>query len=131
MVSNTPFTRESLPLTRGPPGACPLTRPGLIRFVARDAPDKVLIGEPESDSVDVGVALRDGREVKAVVWSGSGVLQPGSKTDQRVVVDRVLSPLSAEEVGTIRCIGLNVSGPYLDPGRHTFWERTKLTRPGR
>ncbi|KAF9876835.1 fumarylacetoacetate hydrolase family protein [Colletotrichum karsti] len=78
-----------------------------VRFVTRDAPNKVFIGEPESESVDVGVALRDGKEVKAVVWSGSSVLEPGTKTDQRVVIDRVLSPLSAEEVGTIRCIGLN------------------------
>ncbi|KAL0934861.1 fumarylacetoacetate hydrolase family protein [Colletotrichum truncatum] len=78
-----------------------------VRFIARDAPNKVLIGETESDSVDVGLALRDGKEVKAIVWSGSSVINPGVKTDQRAVIDRVLSPVSAEEVGTIRCIGLN------------------------
>lgn len=82
-----------------------------MRFISRSDPNKVLIGEPESDSVDVGVALRNGEEVKVVVWSGSSVLKPGSKTDQRAVIDRVLSPVSAEEVGTIRCIGLNVSFP--------------------
>ncbi|TDZ14294.1 Fumarylacetoacetate hydrolase domain-containing protein 2 [Colletotrichum orbiculare MAFF 240422] len=79
----------------------------LVRFVPRDDANKILIGEPESDSVDVGAALRDGKEVKAVVWSGSSVLSPGEKTEQRAVIDRVLSPVSAEEVGTIRCIGLN------------------------
>ncbi|TDZ10320.1 Fumarylacetoacetate hydrolase domain-containing protein 2 [Colletotrichum sidae] len=79
----------------------------LVRFVPRDDANKILIGEPESDSVDVGAALRDGKEVKAVVWSGSSVLSPGEKTEQVAVIDRVLSPVSAEEVGTIRCIGLN------------------------
>ncbi|TDZ13603.1 Fumarylacetoacetate hydrolase domain-containing protein 2 [Colletotrichum spinosum] len=79
----------------------------LVRFVPRDDANKILIGEPESDSVDVGAALRDGKEVKAVVWSGSSVLGPGEKTEQRAVIDRILSPVSAEEVGTIRCIGLN------------------------
>lgn len=82
--------------------------PGFVRFISREQPDKVLIGEPESDSIDVGLALRDGKEVKVVLWSGSSVLRPGVKTDQRAVVDRLLSPVSAEEVGTIRCIGLNV-----------------------
>ncbi|KAJ0385644.1 hypothetical protein COL922a_005969 [Colletotrichum nupharicola] len=79
----------------------------LVRFVPRDTPSKVLIGEPESESVDVGLAVRDGKEVKVALWSGSSVLNPGSKTDQVAVIDRVLSPVSAEEVGTIRCIGLN------------------------
>ncbi|KAF6809950.1 fumarylacetoacetate hydrolase [Colletotrichum plurivorum] len=78
-----------------------------VRFISREQPNKVLIGEPESDSIDVGLALRDGKEVKVVLWSGSSVLKPGVKTDQRAIVDRVLSPVSAEEVGTIRCIGLN------------------------
>ncbi|KAJ0154045.1 Fumarylacetoacetate hydrolase domain-containing protein 2 [Colletotrichum tanaceti] len=79
----------------------------LVRFVPRSDPSKILIGEPESASVDVGVAVRNGDEVKVAVWSGSSVLAPGSKTDQRAVIDRVLSPVSADEVGTIRCIGLN------------------------
>ncbi|GKT74919.1 fumarylacetoacetate hydrolase [Colletotrichum tofieldiae] len=88
---------------------------GLVRFVPRSDPDKIFIGEPESDSVDVGIAVRNGEEVKVAVWSGSSVLKPGSKTDQRAVIDRVLSPVSAEEVGTIRCIGLNPSTALGDP----------------
>ncbi|KAK1636404.1 fumarylacetoacetate hydrolase [Colletotrichum phormii] len=83
----------------------PFTR--FVRFVPRSDANKILIGEPESESVDVGLAVRKGEEVKVVVWSGSSVLKPGSKTEERAVIDRVLSPVSAEEVGTIRCIGLN------------------------
>lgn len=45
------------------------------------------------------------------VFSGSSVLNPGSATDKVEVIDRVLSPLDTNEVGTIRCIGLNVSLP--------------------
>jgi len=79
----------------------------LVRFVPRSDPNKIFIGEPESDSVDVGVAVRNGEEVKVVVWSGSSVLKPGSKSDERAVIDRILSPVSVDEIGTIRCIGLN------------------------
>lgn len=36
------------------------------------------------------------------------MLQPGHKTGDRRMVGRLLSPLAQEEVGTIRCVGLNV-----------------------
>jgi len=45
------------------------------------------------------------------VFSGSSVLAPGQDTGSTVAIDRVLSPLSSDEVGTIRCIGLNVWFP--------------------
>ncbi|KAK6208999.1 hypothetical protein LQW54_006747 [Pestalotiopsis sp. IQ-011] len=80
----------------------------LIRFVPKSDPSKVLIGEPEPETVDVGATLwKGGEEVAAAVFSGSSVLSPGSKTGRREVVGRVLAPLAPEEVGTIRCIGLN------------------------
>ncbi|KAM0322737.1 hypothetical protein ACHAQA_009328 [Verticillium albo-atrum] len=79
----------------------------LVRFIPKSNALKILIGEPESDSIDVGVALRKGQDVPVLVWSGSSVLKPGAKTKQRELVDRVLSPVAAHEVGTIRCIGLN------------------------
>lgn len=81
---------------------------GLIRFIARNEPSKILIGEPVSGNADIGLALRNGQDVWAYLFSGSSVLAPGSKTEQRVQVDRVFSPLAQHEVGTIRCIGLNV-----------------------
>ncbi len=69
----------------------------------------MLIGQPVDSKVDVGAAVRKGDEVKVQLFSGSSVLSPGSPTDKVEVIDRVLSPLAVEEVGTIRCIGLNVS----------------------
>ncbi|KAK6844155.1 hypothetical protein PG995_014265 [Apiospora arundinis] len=79
----------------------------LVRFVPKLDASKILIGEPQSASIDVGLALRKGEPVSAFVWSGASVLTPGTKTDRREVIGRILSPLAASEVGTIRCIGLN------------------------
>lgn len=42
-------------------------------------------------------------------YSGTSVLDPGTPTGKIETVGRLLSPLAASEVGTIRCIGLNVS----------------------
>lgn len=85
--------------------------PGLVRFVPKGQDDKVLIGQPVDSNVDVGKAVRNGEEVKVKVFSGSSALNPGSLTDQVEIISRVLSPLAASEVGSIRCIGLNVCVP--------------------
>lgn len=82
----------------------------LVRFVPKGGSSSVLIGEPVDSSVDVGVAVRKGQDVQVKVFSGSSVLDPGSATDKVEVIDRVLSPLDTDEVGTIRCIGLNYRG---------------------
>ena len=82
--------------------------PGLVRFVPKGDDKAVLIGQPVDGSVDVGAAVRKGDEVKVKVFSGTSALNPGSLTDKIEVIHRVLSPLTMEEVGTIRCIGLNV-----------------------
>ncbi|KAI9172763.1 fumarylacetoacetate hydrolase family protein [Paramyrothecium foliicola] len=79
----------------------------LLRFIPKSLPTRVLIGEPESPTVDIGAALHNKEKVNAFVWSGNSVLEPGSKTDHKEAIERVLSPLAREEVGTIRCIGLN------------------------
>ncbi|CAN8102976.1 unnamed protein product [Discula destructiva] len=78
----------------------------LVRFVPKGS-SAVLIGQPVDSDVDVGAAVRKGQEVKVKVFSGSSVLGAGSATDKVEVIDRVLSPLTQQEVGTIRCIGLN------------------------
>ena len=70
---------------------------------------KVLLGEPVDAAIDVGLAVRKGQDVTVNVYSGSSVLDAGSPTGETAVVGRVLSPLTRREVGTIRCIGLNVS----------------------
>lgn len=80
----------------------------LVRFVPASDPTRVCIGEPESADVDVGLALWRGETISTLVWSGKSVLSPGTTTNQREAIGRLLSPLAAEEVGTIRCIGLNV-----------------------
>ncbi|KAJ4321651.1 hypothetical protein N0V84_005204 [Fusarium piperis] len=79
----------------------------LVRFVPKSNPSKILIGQPADKDVDVGAALRKGREVAVNVWSGSSVLAPGDSTGATETIDRVLSPLAQSEVGTVRCIGLN------------------------
>ena len=81
----------------------------LIRFVPKSDPSAVLVGEPVDDEQDVGLATRNGEEVKATVFCGSSALDPGNLTDIVEVIERLLSPLTEREVGTIRCIGLNVS----------------------
>jgi hypothetical protein len=82
---------------------------GLVRFVPKSAPSSILIGEPVQASLDVGLASREGKDIAVNVFSGRSVLSPGSRTDRTESVERLLSPLAQEEVGTIRCIGLNVS----------------------
>ncbi|EGU88068.1 hypothetical protein FOXB_01414 [Fusarium oxysporum f. sp. conglutinans Fo5176] len=79
----------------------------LVRFVPKSAPSSILIGEPVQASLDVGLASREGKDISVNVFSGRSVLSPGSRTDRTESVERLLSPLAQEEVGTIRCIGLN------------------------
>lgn len=43
------------------------------------------------------------------MYSGTSVLDAGEQTGEKMMVERVLSPLDQREVGTIRGIALNVS----------------------
>ncbi|CEJ56665.1 Putative Fumarylacetoacetate hydrolase family protein [Penicillium brasilianum] len=79
----------------------------LVRFVPKSNPAKVLIGEPVDPSLDVGLALYQGKEVAVRPFSGSSVLNPGQVTSSTETIERILSPLSQSEVGSIRCVGLN------------------------
>ncbi|CAK7213932.1 hypothetical protein SEUCBS140593_002013 [Sporothrix eucalyptigena] len=79
---------------------------GLVRFVPRSSASAVFIGQPVDASVDVGLAVRHGEDVRVELFSGSSVLAAGTATGKFDVIDRILSPLSVNEVGTIRCIGL-------------------------
>lgn len=79
----------------------------VVRFVPKSNSNAVLIGQPVDSNVDVGSAVRKGEDVQVKLFSGSSVLDPGSPTDKVEVIDRVLSPLTQPESGTIRCIGLN------------------------
>jgi hypothetical protein len=62
----------------------------------------------------VGAATRAGQEVLVAIYSGKSVLDPGVKTERIEAIATLLSPLAQEEVGTIRCIGLNVRHPKPD-----------------
>lgn len=80
----------------------------LVRFVPASDSNAVLIGEPVDANLDVGAAVRKGQDVEVKVFSGKSALNPGSLSDKVEKIARLLSPLSQDEVGTIRCIGLNV-----------------------
>lgn len=83
--------------------------PGLLRFIPRSNSGAILLGQPIDDAVDVGLAVRAGKDVNVTVFSGTSVLSPGEATSRTETIGTVLSPLAQDEVGTIRCIGLNVS----------------------
>ncbi|KIV93338.1 hypothetical protein PV10_04556 [Exophiala mesophila] len=79
----------------------------LVRFIPRSDSSKILIGQPQDESIDVGLALRKGQDVSVDVFSGSSVLSAGQPTGTSAIIDKILSPVSQTEAGTIRCIGLN------------------------
>lgn len=81
---------------------------GLARFVSKSSKN-ILIGQPVNKTLDVGAATLAGKDIEVEVYSGSSVLSPGNPTGKTELVGRLLSPLAESEVGTIRCIGLNVS----------------------
>jgi hypothetical protein len=80
-----------------------------VRFIPKSGTNEPVIGEPQDASQDVGLASYNSEPIKVSVFSGKSILSPGENTGETVEVERLLSPLAEEEVGTIRCIGLNVS----------------------
>ena len=107
----------------------------LVRFVPASDSNAILIGEPVDANLDVGLAIRKGDEVEVKVFSGKSALNPGSLSDKTEKIARLLSPLSQEEVGTIRCIGLNVSSQstrrplpstYRNPQAHQVHRHRRL-----
>lgn len=80
----------------------------LVRFIPESG-GPVLLGEPVDADIDVGLAMYTGEVVEVEVFDGCSVLAPGVRTGTRAKVGRLLSPVSHAEVGTIRCVGLNVS----------------------
>lgn len=79
-----------------------------MRFVPKSS-DEISIGEPVDKNLDVGAAIRKGDSVEVNTYSGASVLSPGTATGKIASIGKLLSPLAQSEVGTIRCIGLNVS----------------------
>ncbi|KAK9454017.1 hypothetical protein V1511DRAFT_518386 [Dipodascopsis uninucleata] len=79
----------------------------LVRFIPKSSPSRILIGQPQNDAIDIGRNVYEGNDVAVDVFSGSSVLAPGENTNKTEYIAKLLSPLSRDEVGTIRCIGLN------------------------
>jgi hypothetical protein len=73
-----------------------------------------LIGEPVDPNIDVGLALYEGQEVQVFRYTGSSILALGERTDDVETAAKILAPLAQSEVGTIRCIGLNVRHPLFN-----------------
>jgi hypothetical protein len=87
---------------------------GLVRFIPKNtsttsSEEEPLIGEPCDPNQDVGLASYNSEPIHVSTFTGTSILNPGERTGEKVQVGRILSPLSEGEVGTIRCIGLNVS----------------------
>lgn len=80
----------------------------LLRF--KDASGRTLLGEPVDSEVDVGLASFAGTPIKVNVYSGTSMIDlEAQPTGEVVEVATILCPLTEPEVGSIRCIGLNVS----------------------
>ncbi|EXJ82175.1 hypothetical protein A1O1_08244 [Capronia coronata CBS 617.96] len=76
-----------------------------VSFVSDDG--KIYAGEPVDAEIDVGLAVKEGKVVKARVLSSSSALDEGAKfTGQERPVKQILA-VTAEQVGSIRCIGVN------------------------
>ncbi|KAF8857963.1 hypothetical protein BDZ45DRAFT_622924 [Acephala macrosclerotiorum] len=93
----------------------------LVRFISKSG-SETYIGQPTDKEVDVGAAIRAGKDVEVDVYSGSSVLSPGTSTGKTHVIGKLLSPLAESEVGTIRCIGLN----YVQHAREAKMEIPKI-----
>ncbi|KAI9639672.1 uncharacterized protein MKK02DRAFT_39994 [Dioszegia hungarica] len=77
----------------------------LIRFEAKGA---VHIGEPVDERLDIGLAYENKQKIEVHVLDGSCPWDPSAtRTGEVLTVETLLSPISAETVGTVRCTGLS------------------------
>lgn len=110
-----------------------LMQRSMVRLQKREAREEDYLLEADNPII-VGLAIKEGKVVKARVLSSSSALDEGAKfTGQERPVQQVrlhprdrqgrsnhfyqqiLAPLTAEQVGSIRCIGVN----YNDHGVST------------
>ncbi|KAF8709283.1 Transcription initiation factor IID, 18kD subunit, partial [Rhizoctonia solani] len=69
---------------------------------------KVHIGQPVDAKVDVGLAILKRHSLKAHEISGSSALDPDARVTSNVLtVDTLLEPIAPEQIGFVRCLGLN------------------------
>jgi len=80
----------------------------LIRFVAVET-KRIHIGQPIEPNLDVGLAIHSKQVVKAHEIVGSALDTHAKLTDKVLTVATLLEPLSRDQVGLVRCLGLNYS----------------------
>ncbi|KZV64075.1 fumarylacetoacetate hydrolase [Peniophora sp. CONT] len=78
----------------------------LIRFVAAET-SEVHLGEPVDAAIDVGLAIYQRQPVKAYEIVGSAFDPAAQVTKNVLTVKQLLPPLSREQIGSVRCLGLN------------------------
>ncbi|KAG9019690.1 hypothetical protein FRB90_011499 [Tulasnella sp. 427] len=79
----------------------------LVRFKALET-GKVHLGQPVDLKLDVGLAILKGSQVVVHEIAGKSALDPNARlTEKKLTVSKLLSPLAREEIGIVRCIGLN------------------------
>lgn len=78
----------------------------LIRFVAAET-SKIHIGQPIDPRLDVGLAVANNKRVLAHEILGSPFDPAAQLTKNILSVKTLLSPLSREQIGLARCLGLN------------------------
>ncbi|KAK2809098.1 hypothetical protein FQN50_004152 [Emmonsiellopsis sp. PD_5] len=105
----------------------PQIQPIWSRFVRFEAEDgKIYGGQPVDENQDVGLASLTPSTTPILVKvldSSSPLALDAKFTGETVVAKRILSPLTEEQVGTIRCVGLN----YHDHG--VSEQSIRLIRP--
>lgn len=79
----------------------------LIRFVAVED-GREYYGQPIDDNLDVGLAIHNGKPVKANIISANSPLDPhAAVTSDVLTVSKLLSPIKRNEISGVRAIGLN------------------------
>ncbi|PVF93195.1 hypothetical protein CPB86DRAFT_877340 [Serendipita vermifera] len=82
----------------------------LVRFHAIGHGNKVFLGQPIDPNVDVGLALHAGKPVKVYEITGKNALDHNATLTKNVLtIQRLLTPLSREEIPFVRALGLNYS----------------------
>ncbi|CAE6463899.1 unnamed protein product [Rhizoctonia solani] len=81
----------------------------LIRFTAVETGGKKIhLGQPIDPKVDVGLAILKKHSLKAHEISGSSALDSRARVTSKVLtVDTLLEPIDPQQVGLVRCLGLN------------------------
>ncbi|KAI0254727.1 hypothetical protein BJV78DRAFT_1120716 [Lactifluus subvellereus] len=78
----------------------------LIRFVAAET-SQIHIGQPVDPQLDIGLAVANKKPVFAHEILGSPFDPAAQLTKNMLSVKTLLSPLSREQIGLARCLGLN------------------------